>query len=332
MRKELSRLLVTGGAGFIGSHFTRLALRKGFSVAVVDRLTYAGDLSRLKDVSGSYKLFCLDVCDEAGIERLFRSWKPQAVAHFAAETHVDRSIQDAAPFIRTNIKGTQVLLDAARRHGVRRFIHISSDEVYGEILRGSFKEDSPLSPNSPYAVSKAAADLLVRAHARTYRIPVIIVRPSNNYGPWQYPEKLIPVTVVKAMHQEKVPVYANGLNKREWLHVEDCCEGILTVLQKGSIGQAYNLGSGDEERNIDVVKKILTSLGRPLRLVRYVPDRPGHDYRYRLDSSKVQRLGWRPRIDFESGLEDTVAWYVRNADWLEGKLTRLRKYWKKAYR
>ncbi|MCK9572736.1 MAG: dTDP-glucose 4,6-dehydratase, partial [Candidatus Omnitrophica bacterium] len=257
------KILVTGGAGFIGSAFVRLIAKsiiarsmatKQSNVIVVDKLTYAGDLKRLEEVKNKFKFYKTDICDKNKINSIFANEKPDIVAHFAAETHVDRSINDATPFIETNIKGTQILLDASRKHKVNKFIFISTDEVYGEIADGKFNENSPIRPNSPYAASKAAADLLVQAYIRTYQFPAVIIRPSNNYGPWQYPEKLIPVIISAALKNKKVPVYAKGLNVREWLYVDDCAEGILKVAQKGKIGQIYNLGSGDERKNIIVVK------------------------------------------------------------------------------
>lgn len=307
------RLLVTGGAGFIGSAFVRQAVAAGERVCVVDKLTYAGDLSRLADIAGRFLFHRADICDAAAMRRIFRGFRPEAVAHFAAESHVDRSIADAAPFIETNVAGTQVLLDASHSAGVRRFLQVSTDEVYGEIARGNFHERSPLNPNSPYAVSKAAADMLARAYQRTYGLAVIVVRPSNNYGPRQFPEKLIPVIITQALAGKPVPVYARGLNVREWLHVDDCCRAIRLCLRKGAPGAVYNIGSGQRMRNIDTVKTILGLLGKPESLIRFVADRPGHDLRYALDSSLIRRkLGWKPRIDFPEGLKLTVQWYCRN--------------------
>jgi len=333
MRKKLSKILVTGGAGFIGSAFVRLLIkrdcpRRGLSlkykVVVVDKLTYAGDLKRLKEVNGKYKFYKADICDKKSMESIFKKEKPDTVVNFAASTHVDRSIIDATPFIETNVKGTQVLLDIARKYKIRKLIHISSDEVYGEISKEKFTEDSPLKPNSPYAASKAAADLLIRSYIRTYHFSAIIIRPCNNYGPWQYPEKFIPVIIYKALKNKKVPVYAEGLNVREWLYVQDCAEGILEILNRGKIGEVYNLGSGKEKRNIDMVKKILHILGKSESLIQFVKDRPGHDYRYSLDSSKISKLDWKPKIDFETGIRKTVNWYKQNLDWIELKVRYLK--------
>jgi len=317
-RRGLSlKILVTGGAGFIGSEFVRQAVSSGYKVIVADKLTYAGDPARLKEVEGEYKFYKADICDKKSIESIFKKENPDAVVHFAAETHVDRSIQDTTPFIETNIKGTQVLLDVARKYKIKKFIHISTEEVYGEIAKGKFTEDSLLRPNSPYAASKAAADLLIRSYIRTYGFPAIIVRPSNNYGPWQYPEKLIPLAIMKALRGQKIPVYSKGENIREWLYVSDCANAILLILEKGRTGEIYNVGSGQEKRNIDVVKRILKILGKPQGLIEFVKDRPGHDFRYSLNSSEIKKeLGWQAKVKFENGLENTVNWYLENESWI----------------
>lgn len=302
-------ILVLGGAGFIGSEFVRQSVNKGYKPIVVDKLTYAGDLERLKEVKGKYKFYKTDICNKKKIEEIFAKEKPQIIVNFAASTHVDRSIVDSTPFINTNIKGVQILLDVSRKYKVKKFIHLSTDEVYGEIKKGKFSESSLLKPNSPYAASKAAADLLIRASIRTYNFPAIIVRPCNNYGPWQYPEKFIPVIICKALQNKKVPVYAKGLNKREWLYVSDCTKAIALVMEKGKIGEIYNVGSGIEKRNIDVAKNILKIRGKPESLIQFVKDRPGHDFRYALDSSKIRKLSWQPEKDFKQGLENTVRWF-----------------------
>lgn len=316
MRKRLPKVLITGGAGFIGSEFVRQALKRGYRVIVVDKLTYAGDLKRLRSVRGAFKFFKTDICKRKQMENIFRKERPGIIVHFAAESHVDRSIADATPFMETNLKGTQVLLDASRKYGIKRFIHISTDEVYGEIKKGKFLETFPLNPNSPYSASKAAADMLVRAYSRTYGLAAIIVRPSNNYGPWQYPEKLIPVAINRALKGKKIPVYAKGLNVREWLYVSDCAGAVLLILEKGKIGQVYNVGSGQEKRNIDTVKQILKILGKPEDLIKFVKDRPGHDLRYSLDSGKISKeVGWQAKISFEEGLKKTVEWYRNNQKW-----------------
>jgi len=302
-------ILITGGCGFIGSEFVRQSIKEGCKVVVVDKLTYAGDLERLKEVKGKYKFYKTDICRKEKIEEIFEKENPQIIVNFAASTHVDRSIVNATAFIETNIKGTQVLLDAGKRCKIKKFIHISSDEAYGEIKKGKFTEKSSLRPNSPYAASKAAADLLIRAYIRTYNFPAIIVRPCNNYGPWQYPEKFIPVIIYNALKNKKIQVYARGLNKREWLYVADCAAAIALILKKGKIGEIYNVGSGIEKRNIDVAKSILKILGKTESLIQFVKDRPGHDFRYALDPSKINKLGWKSTRDFKQGLEDTVNWY-----------------------
>lgn len=333
MRKRVpEKILVTGGAGFIGSEFVRQAVGENFLPIVVDRLTYAADMKRLDAVRGRFKFYQTDIASKSAVEAVFKNEQPCCVVHFAAESHVDRSISDVAPFIRANILGTEVLLEAARRHGVRRVIHISTDEVYGEIAEGRFTEESALAPNSPYAATKASADLLVKAYVRTYGFPAIIVRPCNNYGPWQYPEKLIPVVIIKALSGHPVPVYAKGQNVREWLHVSDCVAAVLAVLKKGVAGEVYNIGSGFERKNIDTVRAILRALGKPEKLIEFVRDRPGHDFRYALDFSKVKKLGWRPRIAPEEGFRSTVAWYCEHRAWFEAKRARLESYWKKVYK
>ena len=338
------KLLITGGAGFIGSAFVRLLLNRdcpeslrqfrgihpersegpsklrGLSLIVVDKLTYAGDLERLKEVEGKYKFYKADICDKKYIESIFKKEEPEIIVNFSAETHVDRSILDSKAFLQTNIIGTQVLLDISRKYRIKKFIQISTDECYGEIKKGSFTEDSPLKPNSPYAASKASADLLIRSYIRIYGFPAIIIRPCNNYGPWQYPEKLIPLAILKILKNKKIPIYADGKNVREWLYVEDCAQGILQILEKGKIGEIYNLGSQEEKQNIEVVKMILKILKRDQNLIEFVEDRPGHDIRYSLDSAKVfSEIGWRPKLKFEDGLRITVQWGLKHKGWLVSK-------------
>jgi dTDP-glucose 4,6-dehydratase len=320
--KLMKRLLVTGGAGFIGSEFVRQALKRGYGVAVVDKLSYAGDLERLKKISGEIAFYPVDITDREAVEKVFRAERPDTVVHWAAESHVDRSITDATPFLDTNIKGTQVILDISKNTGIRKFINISTDEVYGDLKEdGQFYETTPLNPSSPYSVSKASADMLGRAYYRTYGLPVITIRPSNNYGPWQYPEKLIPVVVLKALNNEKVPVYGKGENVREWLFVSDCTDGVFEILEKGSISDIYNIGSGEEKRNIDVVKTILQLLGKPEGLIEFVNDRLGHDFRYSLNSDKLRaQTGWKARTPFSEGIEKTVKWYIENLEWVKSKI------------
>jgi dTDP-glucose 4,6-dehydratase len=328
------KLLVTGGAGFIGSEFVRQAVRKGYQVAVVDALTYAGDLERLKEVKSKINFYQVDIKDYACLEEVFKQERPDAVVHFAAESHVDRSILEPRAFLQTNIEGTFNILELAKVFKVKRFVNVSTDEVYGELGdAGKFTEDSPLKPNSPYSVSKASQDMLGRAYFRTYGLPVITVRPSNNYGPWQYPEKLIPVVIAKALKDEPIPIYGTGQNVREWLYVSDCAEAILMVLERGIPGEVYNIANGIEKRNIEVVKAILKLLGKPESLIEFVKDRPGHDYRYAMDASKINReLGWKAKTDFETGLALTVRWYLEHRAWLERKVAELKDFWKKVYK
>jgi dTDP-glucose 4,6-dehydratase len=335
MRKSIPTILVTGGAGFIGSAFVRM-LSKGQSPAgtvpsiiVVDKLTYAGDLKRLQEVRGRFKFYKTDICNKKQIDLIFAKEKPAIVVHFAAESHVDRSINDATPFIETNIKGTQVLLDASREHKVQRFIFVSTDEVYGEIANGKFNEDSPIKPNSPYAASKAAADFLVQSYIRTYKFPAIIIRPSNNYGPWQYPEKLIPLAILRILDGGKIPVYGRGQNVREWLYVDDCARGILTIMRKSKTGQIYNLGSACESRNIDTVKLLLKTLAAGSDRFKFVKDRLGHDFRYSLNSKKITKeFGWKPSVKLAEGLKLTVDWSFKHQAWLKSKLKDINKLYR----
>ncbi len=317
----MKRLLITGGAGFIGSEFVRQAVERGYTVSVVDALSYAGDISRIEKVEKKLTFYKADIGNADLMRYIFETERPHAVIHWAAESHVDRSILDATPFLGTNIKGTHSLLEASRHCKVQRFINISTDEVYGELsAKGHFHETSPLNPNSPYSVSKASADMLGRAYFRTYGLPVVTVRPSNNYGPWQYPEKLIPVVILKALRNEKIPVYGKGENIREWLFVSDCAGAVFSVLEHGKPGDIYNLGSGEEKRNIEVVRGILYLMGRTEKLIEFVKDRPGHDYRYSLDSAKTGKLpGLKKRLPFKKGIKATVEWYTDNISWVEKK-------------
>ncbi len=311
------KLLVTGGAGFIGSNFVRwiLAREPGLSLVNLDKLTYAGNPENLKGLeNGSrYRFVRGDVADPAAVEQALSGC--DALVHFAAETHVDRSIRDAADFLRTNIQGTHVLLEQARRVGLQRFIHISTDEVYGSLEEGEAGEESPIRPNSPYAASKAGADHLVRAYQVTYGLPAVVVRGSNNYGPRQFPEKFLPLLITNALEDEPLPVYGDGQYVREWIFVEDFCEAIATVLRKGEPGQVYNIGSGDRRVNLDVVEMILEKMEKPRSLVTHVTDRLGHDRRYAISSDKLRALGWAPRHSFESGLDETIGWYRSNEAW-----------------
>lgn len=313
----MKKLLVTGGAGFIGSEFVRQGIKRGYDIVVVDKLTYAGDLERLKEVEDDIVFYKSDITNREFIEYIFKTEKPRDVIHFAAESHVDRSILDASPFLDTNVRGTNVLLDVSRNYGIERFINISTDEVYGELGEdGSFSEVTPLNPNSPYSVSKASADMLGRAYHRTYDLPVITVRPSNNYGPWQHPEKFIPVVILRALNNEKIPVYGTGQNIREWLFVSDCTEAVFKMLERGKVGEIYNVGRGDEKRNIEVVDIILDILGKSRGLVEFVEDRLGHDFRYSLNSDKIKnQIGFERKTPFDAGIEKTVKWYIDNVVW-----------------
>ncbi|HLG16743.1 MAG TPA: dTDP-glucose 4,6-dehydratase [Blastocatellia bacterium] len=312
------RLFITGGAGFIGSNFIRFFVDAypDCDIANFDKLTYAGNLGNLKAVASrpSYQFVRGNICDRQAINQAIKHC--EAVVHFAAESHVDRSIEDADEFVHTNVLGTQVLLDAARE-GNLRFVHISTDEVMGSCEDGYFTESSPLRPNSPYAASKAAAEHLVRAAHVTHGLDVVTLRPSNNYGPFQFPEKLIPLMITNALEDRPLPVYGDGLNVRDWLYVEDCCRAIDAVLHRGRTGDVYNIGSRAEKTNLEVVRALLDLLGKPHSLIEFVSDRPGHDRRYATDPTKIEtELGWRPSESFESGLEKTVRWYMDNTDWI----------------
>jgi dTDP-glucose 4,6-dehydratase len=319
------RLLVTGGCGFIGSNFVRHVLGHfgPESITNVDALTYAGNPANLAGVPEEFgERYCFhraDIADAAAMEAVFARHQYFAVVNFAAESHVDRSIDSPENFIHTNVVGTSVLLNAARRHGVRRFLQVSTDEVYGSLgPEGRFTEESPLKPSSPYSASKTSADLLALAHFHTFGQEVIVTRCSNNYGPYQYPEKLIPLMITNALNDEPLPVYGDGLNVRDWIHVEDHCAAVFAALLDGKPGEVYHIGGDGELRNIDVVKLILAELGKPESLIHYVTDRPGHDRRYAIDSSKTQAaLGWKPRHRPEQGIRETVAWYLKNREWWE---------------
>jgi len=317
-------ILVTGGAGFIGSNFVQLLLgqRKDWQVVNLDLLTYAGNLENLSAIEKDprYAFVQGDICEPADVARAFATCRtPVSVVHFAAESHVDRSIQSGLPFVRTNVLGTQVLLDEARARKIERFVHVSTDEVYGSLGEsGKFTEDTPLAPNSPYSASKAASDLLVRAAFHTHAFPGLITRCSNNYGPYQFPEKLIPLMIANAGEDQALPVYGDGLNVRDWLYVEDHCEALLAVLERGRAGEVYNIGGNNEYPNLAIVRLILSTLQKSETLIRYVKDRPGHDRRYAIDAGKIRReLGWEPRFRFEQALPRTIQWYQANSLWLQ---------------
>ncbi|MBI2140880.1 dTDP-glucose 4,6-dehydratase [Candidatus Woesearchaeota archaeon] len=315
------KVLVTGGAGFIGSNFIRHLLNSRSDVEVVnfDKLTYAGNLNSLKDISNSrslgsrYRFVRGDICDASAVEKAMRGC--DAVVNFAAESHVDRSISDAQPFIRTNYVGTYVLLEVARKLAIRRFIQIGTDESYGSRLKGFFTEKDRLSPSSPYSASKAAADVLALSYFTTHNLPVIVVRSSNNFGPFQYPEKLIPLFITNALENKPLPVYGDGLYRRDWLFVEDNCEAIALVMGKGKPGEIYNIGGGNEKANLDVTNAVLALLGKPKSLISHVADRPGHDRRYAVNAAKIKKLGWKPKHRFGDALRATVEWYKDNEWW-----------------
>ncbi|MDQ2733292.1 MAG: dTDP-glucose 4,6-dehydratase [Armatimonadota bacterium] len=324
----IKRLLVTGGAGFIGSSFIRQLFEtdSSYQALNLDKLTYAGNLenlSSLETVPG-YRFFRGAIEQARDVDAAFRAAEEafgaqvEAVVHFAAESHVDRSIEDPSEFLTTNVVGTQVLLEAARRRGIQRFIHVSTDEVYGSLGdSGAFSETTSLAPNSPYAASKAGSDLIARAYFQTYGLPVIITRCSNNYGPYQFPEKLIPLMIANALEDMPLPVYGDGQNVRDWIYVDDHSRAIRTILQQGVPGEVYNIGGSSELPNLQVVRAILNLLGKPESLIQFVPDRPGHDQRYAMDATKLrQETGWTPRTRFEEGIRATVEWYLANTGWM----------------
>jgi len=311
-------LLITGGAGFIGSNFIRYILNQypDYKIINLDKLTYAGNLENLRDIENSpnYAFVKGDICNERIVDKLV-SRKPDAIINFAAESHVDRSILGPDEFLRTNVFGTYTLLKTAEKYKISRFIHIGTDEEYGAIESGSFKESDVLNPSSPYSSSKAAASLLALSYFKTYELPVIITRSSNNFGPFQYPEKLIPLFVTNLLEDKKVPVYGDGQQIRDWLYVIDNCAGIDYILHHGQIGEIYNIGGGNEKTNLEITRIILNRLGKDENYIEYVQDRPGHDWRYALDSTKLRNLGWQPRYEFEEAMAKTVQWYQDNPQW-----------------
>jgi len=316
------RLLITGGAGFIGSNYVRLALERHPECQVInlDKLTYAGNLENLAGLEHNprHEFVQGDICDPQAVGGILERGV-DAIINFAAESHVDRSILAASEFVRTNIQGTLNLLDAARRHKVARYVQVSTDEVYGSLgPTGAFSESTPLAPNSPYAASKASADLLVRSYHHTHGFPALVTRCSNNYGPYQFPEKLIPLLVTNALVNQPLPIYGDGLYVRDWIHVRDHCSAIDAVLHNGRIGEVYNIGARQELPNLDIVRIILRELGKGEELITFVKDRPGHDRRYAIDSSKIEReLGWRPEIPFARGMKETIEWYRNHSAWVE---------------
>lgn len=317
----MKHILVTGGAGFIGSNFVRYMLHThhDYSLINYDALTYAGNLENLESIENNprYHFIKGDICDRDAVEKLFRQFKIDAVVHFAAESHVDRSILGPAIFVQTNVVGTQVLLDAAQKFSVEKFLHVSTDEVYGSLgADGKFTEETPLHPNSPYSASKASSDLLVLAYCHTFAFPGVVTRCSNNYGPYQFPEKLIPLMIANALNNKPLPVYGDGMNVRDWLYVGDHCSALDVVLHKGKSGEVYNIGGNNEKKNIEIVKLILENLNKPESLIQFVKDRPGHDRRYAIDATKIaEQLGWKPAHTFENGIVETIQWYLDNKPW-----------------
>lgn len=319
----MANILVTGGAGFIGSNFIRYILNHENDVKIIniDKLTYAGNLKNLSDIENSpnYKFYKIDICEYEQIKEICENEKIDCIINFAAESHVDRSILDSKPFLQTNVYGTLNLLEIAKQLSIERFIQVSTDEVYGSLGKeGKFTEETSLAANSPYSASKASADLFVRAYHHTFGMNTIITRCSNNYGPFQFPEKLIPLMISNSLENKKLPVYGDGMNVRDWLYVEDHCSAIWVVYKKGRAGEVYNIGGNNEKANIEIVKLILEKLNKSEDLIEYVKDRPGHDQRYAIDNSKISKeLGWEPKYSFEQGIELTINWYLNNKSWLE---------------
>jgi dTDP-glucose 4,6-dehydratase len=316
------KIFVTGGAGFIGSNFIRYVLdaKKDHSIVNYDKLTYAGNLANLEAVADNpkYRFVRGDICDTAAVESAMAGC--DVIVHFAAESHVDRSIYEPAASIETNVKGTFILLQVARKMLIQRFVHISTDEVYGDMAPDAFAdENSPLQPSSPYSSSKAGSDLLVRSYVRTYGFPALITRSSNNYGPFQFPEKFLPLLITNALDDKALPIYGDGKQQRDWLHVEDNCRGVFAVLERGKIGEVYNIGGTDIEENLTMARRLLRVMGKPETLLTYVKDRPGHDRRYALRCEKMEReLGWKPAISLDEGLRQTIDWYRSNTKWMDG--------------
>jgi dTDP-glucose 4,6-dehydratase len=334
----MRRILVTGGCGFIGSEFVRrqLATYPDQAVVNLDRLTYAGNLENLAAVEKNprYAFERGDVADRACVEALLAKWPCDAVVNFAAESHVDRSLLDSGPFVRTNVVGTQVLLDACREAKIPRFVQVSTDEVYGSLgTTGAFTEETALAPNSPYSASKAAADMLVRSYCHSFEFPALITRCSNNYGPYQFPEKLLPLFITNLLADQPVPVYGTGRNVRDWIHVSDHCRGIDAALRRGRCGEVYNFGGRTERTNLEITHLLLELLEKPPSLIRYVADRPGHDLRYAIDCGKAEsELDWKPEVAFSDGLRETIDWYRRNSGWVQRvKSGEYREYYEKQY-
>ena len=332
-------LMITGGAGFIGGNFVHYMVRKypTYRIIVLDKLTYAGNMETLDKVIDKIRFIKADIADRTAVYDIFEAEKPDIVIHCAAESHVDRSIEDPEIFLKTNILGTQVLMDACRKYGISRYHQVSTDEVYGDLPLDRkdlfFTEETPIHTSSPYSASKASADLLVQTYHRTYGLPVTISRCSNNYGPYHFPEKLIPLMIANALANKPLPVYGRGLNVRDWLYVEDHCKAIDLILHRGKVGEVYNIGGHNEKANIDIVKMILAILGKPESLITYVADRKGHDLRYAIDPTKIHtELGWLPETKFEDGIQKTVQWYLDNKPWWERIISgEYQEYYQKMY-
>lgn len=329
-------LLVTGGAGFAGSNFIRHILKKypDYRIINLDKLTYAGNLNNLKDIEGNpnYNFIKGDIADERTVKKVLRNNQIQVIINYAAETHVDRSIIDPSAFIRTDVIGTYNLLEGVKEFKIAKYLQISTDEVYGSLKKGKFTEDSPFKPNSPYSASKAAGDLLCRSYIKTYNLPIIVTHACNFYGPFQYPEKLIPLFITNLLEGEKVPLYGDGRNIREWLYVLDHGNAIDFLLHKGQVGEVYNIGSGVEKQNIEITRLLLSELGQGEKMIEYIKDRPAHDLRYALDFSKIKKLGWQPEYDFEQAIKETIRWYRENDWWWKPlKSGEYLEYYKKQY-
>lgn len=328
------KVLITGGAGFIGSNFVHYMLERhpDCKIVVLDKLTYAGRRENLEDVADKIVFVRGDICNKEDVKKAMKGCS--AVFNFAAETHVDRSIIEAGTFVRTDILGAYTLLEEARKLKIKRFVQISTDEVYGSIKKGSFKETDVLNPSSPYSASKAGADMLIMAYYKTYGLPVLITRSSNNFGPYQYPEKLIPVLILNALQNKHLPIYGDGRNVRDWLYVKDNCEAIDIIFQKGKAGEIYNIASREEKMNIEIASFILKELKKPSTLIKFVKDRLGHDFRYSISIEKIKRLGWEPKYKFENAMQETIEWYCNNEGWWrkikEGK--ELKRWYKKQYK
>jgi len=334
----MKNILVTGGAGFIGSNFINYILntRDDYFIVNLDKLTYAGNLENLKqcELNKNYSFVKGDICNSELVNYIFEKYKIKYVINFAAESHVDRSISGSEIFFRTNVIGTNVLLETSRRFDIEKFLQISTDEVYGSLGEtGLFTEQTPISPNSPYSASKASSDMMVQAFHHTYGLPVVITRCSNNYGPWQFPEKLIPLMILNALQNKRLPVYGDGLNVRDWIYVIDHNKAVELVFEKGKIGEVYNIGASNEMPNIEIIKLILKNLNRSEDLIKYVKDRPGHDRRYAIDSSKIHsELGWEPEFQFDSAIKKTIEWYLKNQEWWQRIISgEYQKYYSKQY-